>query len=126
MALSGVLFAQRLIDLHRAWGDIRVLGDDADDWSGYAVAYGDINGDSYMDIIIGAPWADPGGRIDAGNVYVILGSSNPPQTIDLNSQPSDLTIYGDDADDQCGGAVASGFMGMIIMIIVVEQLPVMM
>jgi len=108
LASSGVLFGQRVIDLKWVWGDMRVLGNDAYDESGKAVAYGDINGDGYMDIIIGAPWADPGGRLSAGETYIIFGKSNPPSTIDLNSQLADITVYGDNAGDRSGESVASG------------------
>ncbi|MDH5715792.1 MAG: hypothetical protein OEZ30_09535, partial [Candidatus Aminicenantes bacterium] len=108
LALSGVLFAQRVIDLDKVWGDMRVLGDDDRDNSGFTVAHGDINGDGYMDIIIGAPEADPSGISSAGEAYVILGSSSPPSTFDLNSTPADITICGDDNLGRFGYAVASG------------------
>ena len=36
---------------------------------------GDINGDGYADIIIGAPYADPNGITNAGESYVIYGKS---------------------------------------------------
>ncbi|TKJ31933.1 hypothetical protein CEE39_06775, partial [bacterium (candidate division B38) B3_B38] len=54
LAISGMLFGQRVIDLDKLWGDMRVLGKAAYDYSGSAVAYGDINGDGFMDIIISA------------------------------------------------------------------------
>ena len=110
LALSGILFGQRVIDLNKLWGDMRVLGADAADESGRAVAYGDINGDGYADIIIGAYLADPGTtpRTDAGNTYVIFGSSSPSITVDLDSQSADITVYGRDADDNSGYVVASG------------------
>ena len=54
LVASGVLFGQRVIDLNKVWGNMRVLGDDPNDRSGFSVANGDINGDSYMDILIGA------------------------------------------------------------------------
>jgi len=107
-ALSGMLFGQRVVDLDRVWGDMRVLGDDAGDDSGFAVASGDINGDGYKDIIIGAFRAAPGGRSSAGEVYVIFGSSNPPSTYDMSTTQANITIYGDDTDDYCGYALASG------------------
>ncbi|MDH5715697.1 MAG: hypothetical protein OEZ30_09050, partial [Candidatus Aminicenantes bacterium] len=110
LVTSGVLCAQRVIDLDKVWGDMRVLGKAANDISGYAVAYGDINGDGYMDIIIGAPLAYPGDppRDEAGETYVIFGSSSPPSTFDMSTTSAGITIYGDDNYDYLGFAVASG------------------
>ncbi len=108
LTASGVLFGQRVIDLRKAWGDVRILGDDAFDHLGRAVSYGDINGDGYMDIIIGAYEADPGGRSEAGKTCVVFGSSNPPTTIDFDWVFPDITIYGIDQWDRSGSAVASG------------------
>jgi len=34
---------------------------------------GDINGDGYGDVIVGAHWADPNGKIDGGQSYVVFG-----------------------------------------------------
>ena len=110
LATSGMIFAQRVIDLDKVWGDMRVLGKNTKDHSGRSVAYGDINGDGYMDIIIGAYIADPGdpARTDAGEVYVILGSTSPLSTLDLSTESADITIWGADAGDWVGYSVASG------------------
>ena len=102
LALSGMLFGQRVIDLNKVWGDMRVLGDDYFGHSGRAVAYGDINGDGYMDVIIGYE------SVDSGETYVIFGHSSPVSTIDLSIKSADITICGDDIYGRFGWAVASG------------------
>ena len=55
-----------IIDLDTTPADLTVYGDDVDDWSGMAVAAGDINGDGIDDLLIGAALADPPGRTGAG------------------------------------------------------------
>jgi len=53
----------------------KIGGSNAGDWSGYAVSgAGDVNGDGFDDVIIGAPMADIDGKIDAGQSYVVFGS----------------------------------------------------
>ena len=52
----------------------RLDGVTALDHSGYAVAgAGDVNGDGYADILVGAYLADPGGRTNAGSAYLVFG-----------------------------------------------------
>ncbi|MBL8684690.1 MAG: FG-GAP repeat protein [Myxococcales bacterium] len=46
------------------------------DGLGFSVASaGDVNGDGFADIVVAAPGADPGGRLDAGTVSVYLGGA---------------------------------------------------
>ena len=45
------------------------------DYVGTSVSSGDINGDGLAEVIIGASGADPFGRQDAGEVYVIWGTN---------------------------------------------------
>jgi len=96
------------VDLNSVSADMTISGDDASDWSGYSVSGGDINGDGFDDVIIGAPYAAPAAGNNAGETYVIFGSAAPSATVDLNSVSADMTISGDDADDLSGYSVSSG------------------
>lgn len=80
--------------------DAVIYGQEAADQLGYALACGDINGDGYHDIILGADAADgpSNSRSSAGEVYIVFGDSSLPKTIDLVGA-SDVTIYGADAGD---------------------------
>jgi len=64
-----------------------IVGIDAQDYSGWSVSgAGDVNDDGIDDIIIGAPRADPGGRSQAGEAYVIYGRTNGfPAVVELSS-----------------------------------------
>ncbi|MBN1217463.1 MAG: FG-GAP repeat protein [Anaerolineae bacterium] len=79
---------------------------------GRAVTSGDINDDGWDDIIMGAYFASPGGRNEAGAVYVILGDSSitstTPTTIELDNQTPALTILGNAANDRLGRSIAVG------------------
>ncbi|MBK7253013.1 MAG: FG-GAP repeat protein [Ignavibacteria bacterium] len=80
--------------------DLILTGAAAGDQFGYSVSTsGDVNGDSYNDIIIGAPLNDAGGA-DAGRAYIYYGG-NSPDTI------TDVTINGAAAGDQFGYSVSS-------------------
>jgi hypothetical protein len=61
---------------------VQTLGD----YSGYSVkSAGDVNGDGYADVIIGAYGASPNSRPSAGITYVVYGSASIPGTIELSS-----------------------------------------
>ena len=58
-----------------------LTGIDPDDESGRSVSSaGDVNGDGYDDLIIGARFADPDGESDAGETYVVYGGASAPGT----------------------------------------------
>lgn len=65
------------------------VGAAAGDASGHVSAAGDVNGDGFDDIVIGADKADPGGDTAAGESYVVFG-------------------FGDDDDVILGGSQVAG------------------
>ena len=85
-----------------------VVGEDSPDRAGWSVSdAGDVNGDGFADIIIGAPLNGDGGD-NAGKAYVIYGRPNGLGTIDLdNLQPTDgFAIQGDSNADLAGFSVS--------------------
>ena len=104
-----------LTSLSAAEGFI-IQGDAADDQIGSSVSSaGDVNGDGFDDLIVGARFGDDGGG-NAGEAYVIFGTASGfgtnvggRQVIDLTtlSAAEGFIIQGDAADDQIGSSVSS-------------------
>ena len=88
-----------------------INGIDADDYSGTSVSSaGDINGDGFDDLIIGASGADPNGQSSAGESYVVFGSSSGfGASLNLSSLngSNGFVINGIDAYDHSGRSVSS-------------------
>jgi hypothetical protein len=89
---------------------IRIEGRGRFDQSGRSVAMlGDVNGDGLADFAVGAPDADPGGRENAGEAYVVFGTaagfpaSLDPGTLDGRTG---FVIEGAAPGDFAGFAVA--------------------
>ncbi len=87
----------------------------ANDWSGFAVSgAGDINNDGRDDILIGAGRADPDGKVDAGETYLVYGQAGGAQllgTYELSSIGTSLdgvVLAGIDTSDLAGLAVSAG------------------
>jgi hypothetical protein len=104
-----------LTTLNAAQGFI-IQGDGADNWAGVSVAAGgDVNGDGFDDLIVGAAFGDDGGTY-AGEGYVVFGSGTGfgtavdfRQVIDLTTLTAaqGVVIQGDTAGD-CAGFSVSG------------------
>src|SRR5215510_7220937 len=79
---------------------LTLTGDAPGDFLGYSVASaGDVNGDGFSDVIVGAPDNDTGGQ-SAGAAYLYYGGPTA-DTI------PDLTLTGAAAGDLFGASVAS-------------------
>ena len=104
-----------LTSLTAAQGFI-IQGDAADDLAGTSVSSaGDVNGDGFDDLIVGARGGDDGGSY-AGEAYVLFGSASGFGTTVGGRQVIDLTsltpaqgfiIQGDAASDRAGWSVSS-------------------
>ncbi len=107
---SGFAAALDLSTLNGSNG-FRLDGIDIDDSSGRSVASaGDVNGDGYGDILIGAHGGDPGGDFDAGETYVVFGkASGFAAALDLSTLngSNGFRLDGIDAFDRSGRSVAS-------------------
>ncbi len=69
--------------------------------SGWSVAgAGDVNGDGYDDILIGAPYNDENGP-DAGQTYLVLGKASG-WSMDIDLTNSDASFLGEAPGDKAG------------------------
>ncbi|MFT5680224.1 MAG: hypothetical protein ACI8RZ_001130 [Myxococcota bacterium] len=87
-------------DLDLVDADSLLYGEDGTDYAGYAVSNaGDVNGDGFDDILIGA-YGDEEGGADAGSAYLVLG-------LGLGSlSGADAHFIGEDASDYAGSALS--------------------
>lgn len=86
-------------------------GIEAGDQLGSSVSgAGDVNGDGFADLIIGAPYADPNGLEKAGQSYVVFGSNNGfPTSLNVSDLDGNngFTINPIAAGDELGGSVSA-------------------
>ena len=74
--------------------DRTLTGETPGDYFGYSVGTaGDVNGDGYADVFVGAPYNDAGGE-DAGRVYVFYGGPA--------DSTADVTLSGAEAGERFG------------------------
>ena len=102
----------------------KLSGVAASDFSGYSVASaGDVNGDGFADVIVGAPLADPHGT-NSGASYVVFGkAAGFGANLDLSTLngANGFKLSGVAEDDKSGRSVASagdvngdGFADLIV------------
>ena len=81
--------------------DATLFGATAGDLAGYSLAGGDVDGDGYSDVVVGAPENDLGGNA-AGAVFLVRG----PLVDGASLASADMVIVGENTDDLVGSAVA--------------------
>ncbi len=91
-------------------GGFAINGQNPSDWSGSRVsAAGDVNGDGFADLLIGAWLSDPATGVDAGRSYVVFGNSGST-SIDLSAVANGnngFVINGEYANDRSGLSVSA-------------------
>ncbi|MFW3146318.1 MAG: putative Ig domain-containing protein [Thermoplasmatota archaeon] len=93
------------MDTNLSKADASFVGENAWDRSGYCIAgAGDLNGDGFDDIIIGAYSNGEGGK-NSGQTYVIFGRSSG-WTRDMDLSEADASFIGEEADDQSGYSIS--------------------
>jgi Ca2+-binding RTX toxin-like protein len=117
IAVCGAGMAIDLVDIRAGDGSLGfvLVGESAYDLSGRSVASaGDVNGDGFDDLIVGAAYGNgPDGRLNAGDSYVVFGKAGGfGATIDLAAVTAGdgslgFVLQGETADDRSGFSVAS-------------------
>ncbi len=89
----------------------RLAGDAADDWAGFNVSNaGDVNGDGFDDVVVGAVQADPNGA-SSGASYVVFGKADgfaASTNLSTLDGISGFRLEGVAAGDEAGWASAAG------------------
>ena len=111
---SGWGAAVDLASIAAGTGGFVIHGQDGGDESGRSVASaGDVNGDGFDDLIIGARGGDAAGNAKslAGDSYVVFGKASgwgaPIDLGDVAAGTGGFVINGQDASDRSGISVAS-------------------
>ncbi|MBI4559322.1 MAG: FG-GAP repeat protein [Candidatus Hydrogenedentes bacterium] len=95
------------IDLKTTFPNVIIYGASISDLLGVsgAIRVGDINGDHLADLLLGTSRADGPTETesDAGEAYVVLGSTNLPASVDLLTDTAHTTIFGASTGDELTG-----------------------
>ncbi|MDP2311522.1 MAG: Ig-like domain-containing protein [Pseudomonadota bacterium] len=98
-----VVYGPMTGSLDLSGADAKIIGELTNDYAGYRLVAGDLDGDGDEDLVVSAP-GDDTGALSAGAVYVLLDA--PSGTVDLST--ADAKLQGEDRSDAVGSAVAIG------------------
>jgi hypothetical protein len=95
--------AVNLTDIASGEGGFKLFGDSASDKAGQSVSgAGDVNGDGFADLIVGAPYDDNDGGTDAGAAYIFHGGDYD-QSVDQQGTAVNDILTGSAADESMVG-----------------------
>ena len=92
-------------ELDVATADAKLLGEESVDWAGASVSgAGDVNGDGFDDLLVGAENNDAGGSVwfNSGAAYLVLG----PVIGAVSLASADARLFGEAENDSAGFSVA--------------------
>ena len=99
-----------VVDTARGEQDVTILGIDPGDQIGHSIASGDVDGDGFADLLLGAVSADgPQNGADlAGEMYLVKGGEHLPDVIDTAAEGAAALIYGAADKDRLGRSATMG------------------
>jgi len=94
------------MDLDCANADASFVGEETGDWAGSALDIaGDVNGDGYDDLVIGARYNSDAHSYNSGQVYLVLGKSSG-WTSGADLSAASASFLGEEAYDEAGYSVS--------------------
>jgi hypothetical protein len=86
-------------------GFTTIYGKQPLDKLGSSLAAADLNGDSFDDVVMGAPLASPPTGSSAGELFILYGSASPPALEDLGVDQTGVSVvFGERAADTFGNS----------------------